>query len=1017
LNVRISVRSLADHNVEITSVDSMVDLIPAMLAGIYNPSQLQIVRELKYSATPDFDTAQFQSLLANYSFLVNGVAVEGTQAALSAATAAAGPDAIITVTDNSATGGVKVEGTDHLRHIERLQFSDQAIVLNNLNQQPHGTLTISDATPTEDQLLTVSIAGVTDPDNISPTNPTGAITAPVSYFWQGELSPGVFQDIMFFGAGETQRAVGTSFTPTEPFVGGVNFASLTGVALRVRAVYMDAHGVLEQVFSDPTQPVANVNDLPVGTVALSDITPTATQLITATPVITDADGLTTAVFDFQWQQSATGADGSWTDIAGAIGPVFAPSNDQAGLHLRAEVTYVDDHGTTEQVFSEATQSVGGALTGTGGSDTITGTAGFDVISGLGGSDTLSGLAGNDTIDGGAGNDTINGGAGDDVLIGGAGNDNITGDVGNDTITGGTGNDIINAGAGDDLINYSMGDGVDTIIGDTGTDTLKIVGTAGADILDVIYNGSVLTGIEGGTLSGVETVTADLLGGSDTLSYGTGTTAGVSVDLAAHTASGFASIAGIENVTGGSGADALTGDASANALTGGAGNDTLVGGLGNDTLVGGTGIDTVSYAGETDAMFVNLATGSAERGAAANPVEDVLVTIENVVGGTGSDNLTGNTAANLLDGGLGSGSDTLFGGSGNDTLLGGDGNDQLVGGVGNDSISGGAGDDAIVYNFGDGTDALVDGGSGNDTLSILGTTANNALSVTWNGTAITALTGISAVAGIESVVADLQGGTDTLSYAGATTGVTVDLLGHHATGFASIGGIENVTGGSGADTLIGDSAANVLAGGAGDDTYVVGAGDTVTEAAAGGTDTVNSSVSFTLGSNVENLNLTAFANINGTGNSAANVIVDLGGGNNVLSGQNGTDTLDGGAGNDTLDGGGGNDVLIGGTGNDRMTGGGNSDTFTFAAGFGNDVITDFDANGNGTLANQDLLDLSSYDPLGSDTILTAANFAAHVSIAAAGGNTTVTIDGNTILLQGVSGGGNNAITVTDFLLHL
>jgi Ca2+-binding RTX toxin-like protein len=752
-------------------------------------------------------------------------------------------------------------------------------------------------------------------------------------------------------------------------------------------------------------------------VALSDITPTATQLITATPVITDADGLTTAVFDFQWQQSATGADGSWTDIAGAIGPVFAPSNDQAGLHLRAEVTYVDDHGTTEQVFSEATQSVGGALTGTGGSDTITGTAGFDVISGLGGSDTLSGLAGNDTIDGGAGNDTINGGAGDDVLIGGAGNDNITGDVGNDTITGGTGNDIINAGAGDDLINYSMGDGVDTIIGDTGTDTLKIVGTAGADILDVIYNGSVLTGIEGGTLSGVETVTADLLGGSDTLSYGTGTTAGVSVDLAAHTASGFASIAGIENVTGGSGADALTGDASANALTGGAGNDTLVGGLGNDTLVGGTGIDTVSYAGETDAMFVNLATGSAERGAAANPVEDVLVTIENVVGGTGSDNLTGNTAANLLDGGLGSGSDTLFGGSGNDTLLGGDGNDQLVGGVGNDSISGGAGDDAIVYNFGDGTDALVDGGSGNDTLSILGTTANNALSVTWNGTAITALTGISAVAGIESVVADLQGGTDTLSYAGATTGVTVDLLGHHATGFASIGGIENVTGGSGADTLIGDSAANVLAGGAGDDTYVVGAGDTVTEAAAGGTDTVNSSVSFTLGSNVENLNLTAFANINGTGNSAANVIVDLGGGNNVLSGQNGTDTLDGGAGNDTLDGGGGNDVLIGGTGNDRMTGGGNSDTFTFAAGFGNDVITDFDANGNGTLANQDLLDLSSYDPLGSDTILTAANFAAHVSIAAAGGNTTVTIDGNTILLQGVSGGGNNAITVTDFLLHL
>jgi hypothetical protein len=101
----------------------------------------------------------------------------------------------------------------------------------------------------------------------------------------------------------------------------------------------------------------------------------------------------------------------------------------------------------------------------------------------------------------------------------------------------------------------------------------------------------------------------------------------------------------------------------------------------------------------------------------------------------------------------------------------------------------------------------------------------------------------------------------------------------------------------------------------------------------------------------------------------------------------------------------------------MTGGGNGDTFTFAAGFGNDVITDFDANGNGTLANQDLLDLSTYDPLGSDASITAANFASHVLISAAGGNTTVTIDGNTILLQGVSGVGNNAITVTDFLLHL
>ena len=80
--------------------------------------------------------------------------------------------------------------------------------------------------------------------------------------------------------------------------------------------------------------------------------------------------------------------------------------------------------------------------------------------------------------------------------------------------------MINAGAGNDLILYTLGDGADTVIGDLGLDTLKITGTAAADTLAVVFDGTVLTGVAGGTLSGVEIVTADLLGGSDTLSYGT-----------------------------------------------------------------------------------------------------------------------------------------------------------------------------------------------------------------------------------------------------------------------------------------------------------------------------------------------------------------------------------------------------------------------------------------------------------------------------------------------------------------
>ena len=85
-----------------------------------------------------------------------------------------------------------------------------------------------------------------------------------------------------------------------------------------------------------------------------------------------------------------------------------------------------------------------------------------------------------------------------------------------------------------------------------------------------------------------------------------------------------------------------------------------------------------------------------------------------------------------------------------------------------------------------------------------------------------------------------------------------------------------------------------------------AGDVLVENAGEGTDTVQSAVAWTLGSNIENLTLTGSSAVNGTGNTL----------DNVLLGNTGNNTLTGGAGNDTLDGGtAGTDSLVGGIGND------------------------------------------------------------------------------------------------------
>jgi len=310
-----------------------------------------------------------------------------------------------------------------------------------------------------------------------------------------------------------------------------------------------------------------------------------------------------------------------------------------------------------------------------------------------------------------------------------------------------------------------------------------------------------------------------------------------------------------------------------------------------------------------------------------------------------------------------------------------------------------------------------------------------------------------------------GGTDTIDASGVSTGIfnsiLVDLhpgsqifINPAVSTVVSIAygvTIENAIGGIGNDVLYGNDAANVLdgggggdqmAGGDGNDTYIVDqAGDVVTEQANQGTDTVRSSVTYLLGSYVENLILTGIGGINGTGNGLANRLtgntqnnslsgldgndkINGGGGADTLSGGNGNDNLNGGGGADrlygdaghdslsgatsadTLLGGAGSDTLNGGRGADSLSGGGGNDTLN--GGTGNDTLNggtgadSLNGGGGNDLLLWDAADTKVNGGLGTDTLM------------AAGGDLDLTAIANTRILNvetiNLTGGGDNVLTL-------
>jgi VCBS repeat-containing protein len=367
----------------------------------------------------------------------------------------------------------------------------------------------------------------------------------------------------------------------------------------------------------------------------------------------------------------------------------------------------------------------------------------------------------------------------------------------------------------------------------------------------------------------------------------------------------------------------------------------------------------------------------------------------LTGTLGDDTITGvsgvnsQSVATIFD-------DTVSGLDGADTLDGGPGADRLIGGVGNDTIQGGSGIDTAVYagtraSFSivtnGGTTTVTDNGSGAN-LGTDSLTGVEFLQFTDQTVAVAAAAGNQTLTGSNNA--------DTL-----TGGAGNDSL-------VSLGGNDSLAGNGGNDSLDGGAGADTMAGGAGDDRYYVdNASDQVVEQPGAGIDTVQASISYTLGAELENLVLATANSNSGTGNGLNNTI-NGNGGANLIQGLGGDDVITAAAGADNIDGGSGNDTLTGGVGNDTIQGGSGTDTAVYAgarASFsivtngGTTTVTD---NGSGANLGTDSVNGVEFLQFTDQTVAVGAG--APVTLAASAPS-------NGLVEAGATGAGTSAASAT------
>ena len=636
----------------------------------------------------------------------------------------------------------------------------------------------------------------------------------------------------------------------------------------------------------------------------------------------------------------------------------------------------DSASTTGRPVSITSSSISGygtgriSLTGfTPGKVSILGGSGDDLYNILG---QLSGL----TISAGAGNDTfklsngkgvtgkIDGGAGTNTLDyslystgvtvnlitgtatamgGGIANiQNVTGSPASDTITGNTSSNVIIGNGGTDKLNGGGG-GTDLfVLAPTQGSGSQVTGAGTTDTIQSsnIANTWTISGTNAGTLNGIAfTGIANLTGGTstdsfkfttgsvtgkidggagaDTLDYSGDGGSAVTANLATDTATKTGGFASIENIVGSSStADTLIAANPANtwtisALNGGtvgaftfSAIENLTGGTGADAfkfttgsvtgkIDGGTGTDTLDYSGDGGAaVTVNLATSTTTKtGGFAN--------IEKIVGSSST-------------------ADTLIGANAANTWTISAANGGTVGAFtfsAIENLTGGTGADAFKFTTGS-VSGKIDGGAGTDTLDYSG---DGGVAVTVNLATGTA-TKTGGFANIENVVGS-SSTADTLIGANAANTWTISAANGGTVGAFTFSSIENLTGGTGADTFkfTTGSVTGKIDGGAGTDTLDFsgdgGAAATVNLATAKATKTggfanienlvgSSSTADTLIGANAANTWTISAANGGTLGAFTFSAIENLTGGTGAdafkFTTGSVTGKIDGGAGTDTLD---------------------------------------------------------------------------------------------------------------------